>query len=268
MRLSGAKPDKPTLTRKIVEKMRKSKTPLYHRIYLLLRQRIEDGIYPPGVKMPGDMALAQEFMVARETIRSALAQLSREARVSRQRGVGTFPLPGPPPTASRGPRRPVIVDKVTLESEILERKWITTPARIRGQLGPAATEKVLRVRRLCFCAARPFCLVTLFIPPEIAREIRFEAIETTPVVFHLEEIGYVPAFAEQHIGARLVEPSVSELLEMPEDSPVLVYRNLVMDAAKRPLVVQESQFDASRYEYLVSLSLDLDNDIPHWVPVS
>ena len=71
--------------------------PLYHRVYVILQQKISDGSYPPGESMPSEDELAGAFGVSRVTIRKAMERLEREGRVLRQRGRGTFPLPPAPP---------------------------------------------------------------------------------------------------------------------------------------------------------------------------
>ncbi len=62
-------------------------------VALLLRSRMADGQYPAGSFLPSERALAVEFGVARNTIRSSLALLEDDGRVSRQpSGRGTLVL--------------------------------------------------------------------------------------------------------------------------------------------------------------------------------
>ena len=48
--------------------------PLYHQVAGVLRQRIEDGIYPVGGKLLSEDELAAEFEVSRATIRQAVGR--------------------------------------------------------------------------------------------------------------------------------------------------------------------------------------------------
>jgi hypothetical protein len=57
---------------------------------MLLRNRISDGLYSPGQKMPTQEELEQEFGVARVTVRQAVELLETEGLVQRQQGRGTF----------------------------------------------------------------------------------------------------------------------------------------------------------------------------------
>ena len=46
--------------------------PKYHRIYLVLREQLQEGRFEQG--LPGELALMQQFGVARVTVRRALEQ--------------------------------------------------------------------------------------------------------------------------------------------------------------------------------------------------
>ncbi|MFD3519228.1 GntR family transcriptional regulator [Streptomyces sp. NPDC058653] len=61
--------------------------PLPQQIADQLRARIEDQVYPLGEKLPSQRALAEEFGVARETIKGALARLESEGFIKTRQGA-------------------------------------------------------------------------------------------------------------------------------------------------------------------------------------
>jgi GntR family transcriptional regulator len=63
---------------------------LADQILEILVQRIINGDYPPGSKLPPENRLRDEFNVSRSTIRTAVSRLEDRKLVHRQRGVGTF----------------------------------------------------------------------------------------------------------------------------------------------------------------------------------
>ena len=69
-----------------------SKLPLpkYHQIYLVLREQLQEGHFANG--LPGELALMQQFSVARVTVRRALELLQGEGLITREPGRGTRPL--------------------------------------------------------------------------------------------------------------------------------------------------------------------------------
>ena len=86
--------------------------PLYHRVYVVLLQRITGGSFPDGSPMPGEDELAAGFGVSRVTIRKAIERLEREGLVLRQRGRGTFPLP--PRDGARQAQNRLLRDQISL----------------------------------------------------------------------------------------------------------------------------------------------------------
>ena len=54
--------------------------PQYHRIYLVLREQLAEGRYPPSTPLPGELELARDFGVSRVTVRTALDRLAEEKR--------------------------------------------------------------------------------------------------------------------------------------------------------------------------------------------
>jgi GntR family transcriptional regulator len=68
----------------------RSPVPLYHQIYLDLRQMIQSGIIPPGGMLPPEMEICQAYSVGRQTIRQAISRLVDDDLLERFAGRGTF----------------------------------------------------------------------------------------------------------------------------------------------------------------------------------
>src|SRR3954468_12553745 len=67
----------------------------YRQLATVLRKRIRDGELPPGQRMPSEKDLHDEFGLARETVRRALAILRNEGLVEGRQGHGTFVVQPP-----------------------------------------------------------------------------------------------------------------------------------------------------------------------------
>ena len=68
----------------------------HRRITATLRAEIENGIHPPGSRLPAEVALAAHFGVSRGTLREALQNLRREGLVEAVPGRGYFIAHGSP----------------------------------------------------------------------------------------------------------------------------------------------------------------------------
>ena len=62
----------------------------YLQLARILRERIADGTYPAGRKIPGLVAMEQEFGVSNMTVRRAVALLAEEGLLQVVAGRGTF----------------------------------------------------------------------------------------------------------------------------------------------------------------------------------
>lgn len=67
----------------------RSHTPVYVQVADLLRRRIESGELAPGVSLPSESRLTQEYGIGREAVRMAMSILRSEGLVSTVRGHGT-----------------------------------------------------------------------------------------------------------------------------------------------------------------------------------
>lgn len=66
-----------------------SPMPLYHQLYLQLKQQIFAGELAYGARVPGEVELQQRHGVSRITCRRALAELAAEGLIERGRGRGS-----------------------------------------------------------------------------------------------------------------------------------------------------------------------------------
>lgn len=63
---------------------------LYQKVYEELLERIQNGTYPPGEKLPADDELCREFSVSAITVKKALEMLAESGCVKRVPGNGSF----------------------------------------------------------------------------------------------------------------------------------------------------------------------------------
>jgi GntR family transcriptional regulator len=66
--------------------------PLHHQVYLDLRSSLDSGEWAPGDRLPPERELASRYGCSLITVRRALGELTREQRLERTRGKGTFVL--------------------------------------------------------------------------------------------------------------------------------------------------------------------------------
>ncbi|GAA2482427.1 winged helix-turn-helix domain-containing protein [Streptomyces longisporus] len=75
--------------------------PLWRQIAAEIIRRIEDGVYPPGSRVPSTLEIAHEFGVVNATAAKAMRHAREEGWTRGEVGLGTFvadPLPPSPET--------------------------------------------------------------------------------------------------------------------------------------------------------------------------
>lgn len=64
--------------------------PIADQVTQILHNRIQNGEYLPGQKIPSEQSIAQELRISRGSVRSALAILATQGYVKRKHGDGTY----------------------------------------------------------------------------------------------------------------------------------------------------------------------------------
>lgn len=142
---------------------------LHHQVYLDLKAAMDGGEHRPGEKLPSERELARRFGCSLITVRRALDELSREGRVRRDQGRGTFVLP---PRLERN-----IADAQSF-SEEMQRRGLDPETRLIAARPEAAGETVaaalqlepgsptLYLERLRLAGGEPLLLEMVHLPAE------------------------------------------------------------------------------------------------------
>ncbi len=230
--------------------------PLYHRVYLLLRQRIAEGAWPPSQPMPGEHELAAMHDVSRITVRRALERLEAEGLIVRRRGAGTFTRP---PVMEkrrenlRGLLENLVAMGVRTQVRLLDFAYLPAPADVADALEIAPGAIVQKSQRVRSVKGVPFSHLTTWVPEHIGRHYRPEDLATKPLLGLLEAAGVPPARATQVISAKLADSTVAPLLTVEPGSPLLWTRRQVRDADGQAIEWIEALYRPEMYEYQISM---------------
>lgn len=234
--------------------------PLYHRVYLLLRQRLTSGQFELSTAMPSEHSLASEYSVSRLTIRRALQQLETEGLVLRIQGKGTFP------TADNVLTRPhqsqdidsllAHLTKMGAQTEValLSCTYEKPTAHIAYKLDIDKEMQVQKSIRVRSFDGRPFSYLTAYIPENISQLYDSQCLSNLPLLEMLRNAGIQIKSAEQSISALIAEPHIAKALEVPMGAPLLSVRRLVRDNHGKSVEYLSAVYRPDRYEYRMKLS--------------
>jgi GntR family transcriptional regulator len=245
--------------------------PLYHQVAGILRQRIDDGIYPAGGRLLSEDELAAEFEVSRATIRQAIGQLVMERRVVRRQGRGTYVEERDASVLQqryRGSLGELIRESRRARTRNLDVAHdVPLPAAIVAALQISASTGTV-VRRTRVMDDEPFAYTVTYLPPDLGAAVTPAGLRRKALMELLIDAGVVLSSATQAIRAQLADVEVCAQIDLELGAPVLYVERIVHDTAGRPVEYVRSWYRGDRYEYAVTLDLGPDSDANPYVQLA
>jgi len=255
----------PSLASLVDERM---PTPLYHQIYLILRNKILSGAFSFGETVPGEQETTRIFGVSRITAKRALNELADDGFVKREKGRGTrviYRAPTPPVNASvEGLLENLLTMGLETQVDLLAFNYVRPDDEIRRILqcvGDVQVQRAVRVRHL---EGESFSFLTTYVPENIGRSYSRDDLATRPLLSLLERSGVVIGRAEQTLTATLADVEVSQALGLELGSPLLSIRRVVFDQEEAPVEYISALYRPDRYQYRMNLSRIGEENTRSW----
>jgi DNA-binding GntR family transcriptional regulator len=229
-----------------------------------VRNRILQGDYADGRRLPTEAELAQRHRVSRQTVRRAFQDLVAEGLVYRVPGRGTFV------TRRDGAylRQFGSIDDL-MGLSVDTRMDVTVP--LRRQVDVAAASRLRLpddvVHSVSFRRSHdgtPFCLTTVYVPPPVGAVLAAvpeltgagSSSEMT-IIALLDALLDAPiAEADQSITVAPADPRTAVQLGCAAGGPLLRIDRLYSDTAGRPVELAISHFLPQLYSYRTKLRRD------------
>jgi GntR family transcriptional regulator len=231
--------------------------PLYHQIFLLLRDEIISGRHANGSTMPTEQGLALAHDVSRITARRALDELAQHGFVERRRRTGTR-------VVYQSPTRPIEADlEQAVESliafgrdtqvRVLALATEPATAAVAEQLAIEEGAPVIRAVRVRMIGAEPLGEVVSHVPAALGLELSRSDLTRTPMLGLLRDAGHTIGGGHQTISAGVAGDHLAALLAIDVRAPILRIERTVLGADKRPLLFTVASYRADRYRITIDL---------------
>ena len=231
--------------------------PLYHRIYVVLLQKIADGTFEADRTMPSEDELATSFGVSRVTIRKAMERLQSEGLVRRERGRGTFPQPMTQPASNADSvlldtqlRNQISLAKRT-RVDVLDYGFVGLPANLRGFFNPEMDTEILRIERVRSDQVSPISHSLCYLAPEFASLVPRRQIASMPISATIAAAGVKLHRFHETITATLADPDIARHLDVNVGSALISMTRRVEGENGRTLELLHVLYRPDRYEYRV-----------------
>jgi GntR family transcriptional regulator len=232
--------------------------PLYHQIYLTLKNELLSGHYAsaegaPPRALPGEMELTELYSASRVTVRRALKELEAEGLVVKRHGAGTFPsTKTPTPVRFRSDVDRLYDDLSGLvdgyESTVLKLAMTNTPAFVAEAL-PDFGQRCLHMSLLSRREGKPVHLNNQYIPQPLADRIDLTRAGMVPLLLLLHKQGVKSHITDLSMSAAAADIYSASHLEVAAGTPLIATTRTSLDSDGASIEYFESLTRPDLYGY-------------------
>jgi len=197
-------------------------TPLYYQLLIILKEKIESGVWKPGDIIPTEQELMEQYDISRSTTRQAILALVNDGYLHREKSKGTI--------VSSPTGRMRFVGSLMSFSEEMESKKIPHHSQIINQEVIPASETiaekfqiktgspVYHLKRVRYVNDRPFLLDEHYIPYYLCNGIE-EKYKNNTSLYHLLKVEFNFNLHHGQIEFEPVVPTSKEVIDVLKVNP-------------------------------------------------
>ena len=227
--------------------------PLHHQVYLDLRSALDSGDLKPADRLPPERELARRYGCSLITVRRALMELTREQRIERTPGRGTFVLH---PRIDRDLVEPMTFTQemqtrgLDPQTRLIAARPESAEVAVAAALGLEPGSPTLYLERLRVGGGQPLLLEQVHLPAERFPGLLASDLERQSLYGILTERYDTPiARVRETFEPVLLRAREAALLEQARRSPALLVEGIAYTADGRPVEFGRTYVRADRTRY-------------------
>jgi DNA-binding GntR family transcriptional regulator len=229
---------------------RASPVPMYYQVAQQLEEAIESGELPPGSRLDGELALAEQLGVSRPTLRRAIEYLVERGYLVRRRAVGTQVVH---PKVRRPMELSSLYDDLTTSrknprTKVLSIARVQASDAVAHALGLEEGTEVLALERLRYADDQPLAIMSNWLPDGLV-ELDHERLERAGLYQLMRAAGVRLHLASQTIGARGATSAEARLLDAHKGEPLLTMQRTTYNESGQPVELADHIYRASLYSF-------------------
>lgn len=232
--------------------------PLYHQIYLVLRQRILDGELGFDNQLASELDLADEYAVSRVTARRALKELAADGLVVRSRSRGTRVCYKPARQSTAPSTGGLLQNLLTMGKKstvsLEDFQYLPATDEVAQALKIGIGDIVQKAVRIRHFETGPFSILITHVPQDVGRTYHMQDLEKMPLLQLLERAGIQVDEASQSISATLADAELARLLKTDVGVALVDVRRIVSDNTGRPVEYTRAIYRPDKYQYQMTMS--------------
>jgi GntR family transcriptional regulator len=236
--------------------------PLYHQIFLALRDDILSGALPYGAAVPTERDLTQRFGVSRITARRAMQALAEAGLVERRRRIGTRVIHRARPLGIEVTPEHAVDSLIAFgrdtKVELLDFRIGPAGADIAAALEVGEDSEVIHAVRRRFLRGEPIGVIESQVPVAFGAGLTAQRLATTPLLELLRNAGHAIGDGQQLISAIAAGPALAAQLQIEPRAPIIRIERISRDLSGRCISRTAAHYRGDRYR----LALDM-RAVPH-----
>jgi GntR family transcriptional regulator len=237
-----------------------SKQPLYHQLYLLLKNSITNGSAEFGKQMPTELKLSEAFDVSRITVKRAMDDLAAENLIARRRGKGSHVtyqyIPEPVKAPLVGMLENIAEMGKHSRIRVLGIEKLVPPAAVREEFNIDNDEKAVKVTRVRSNEnGQPYAYYVSWTLPQ-GQGFTKKNIEKKTRLAILKENGVKIAKIEQTLAAENADQMIALQLEVSVNTALLSLKRQSFDLDGKLIDILYGLYNPKLFTYKMVLDAE------------
>ena len=233
------------------------RTPIYLQLREIVRNRIEEGEYLPGMAIPSENELAETFGINRITVRNALDALVNEGMLQRVQGKGVFVL--------GNKYEEVLEEHGGFVSNLATGKGSASVKEQVKSLRPAGDkfaslfeidpeDPIYYIRHLTLSGGESMAMEEIYVPQDICPQL--DSVNTS--VFPMRDVFafYDVEMCSMRQSLEIIQglPKTRKMLDVPDGVALIMMECTYRDKTGRVIEISRSFFRGDKSSFKISLS--------------
>lgn len=232
-------------------------SPVYLQLREVIRNKIEDGEYLPGMQIPSENELAETYGINRMTVRSGIDTLVNEGLLKRVQGKGVY-VSGPKMERDLeilgGFSQTMRERNVDPNITVIEKLTRKAGGKYSSIFGIDQEDDIYYIKRICYADDDPVSLDEIFIPKYIVPKL--EGIDLN--VFSIYEIydlyGIRLTWAYQTLDIITLDQRDARMLDIDDNTAVMLFECTSYDDERRIIEFSRTYTRGDRCKFNVKFN--------------
>lgn len=231
---------------------RTSPYPLYYQLKQILLEKIEQGEWKPGSRIPTEFALQESTKLSRTTIRQALQELENEGYINRHPGMGTFVserkfLSGPNPYDMEmtffNPQ------KLNTSWKLLKAEFVPATITVASRLNIEPGERVFHISRLRIIENIVISHSNVYLRQDYVDLVDQSRLTQGGSMYYLSHLDITNYTTEHFIEVSKPDKESIRLLNIDKDIPLMINNRILRNDLNEPFEFFQGFYRGDKFSY-------------------